>query len=143
MGRIPLRCSALLLIALLAACGGSSAPTPPPNQAPLAQAVDLTLAQDRTVTFTVMGTDADQDPLTYLATTQPGHGTLSGTAPAWTYTPAAGYFGRDRFTFTVSDGKATSPAAEVGLNVLPCVGRPCRGASCSTTCWWGRSTRSG
>lgn len=120
MGRTPLRCSALLLITLLAACGGgSSTPPPPPNQAPLAQAVDLTLAQDRTVTFTVTGTDADQDPLTYQAATQPGHGTLSGTPPAWTYTPAAGYFGKDRFTFTVSDGKATSPAAEVGLNVLP------------------------
>jgi CubicO group peptidase (beta-lactamase class C family) len=113
-------CRAAVLTTLLAACGGSSSTPPPaPNQAPLAQAVDLTLAQDRTVTFTVTGTDADQDPLTYQAASQPAHGTLSGTPPAWTYTPAAGYFGRDRFTFAVSDGKATSPAAEVGLNVLP------------------------
>jgi N-acyl-D-amino-acid deacylase len=71
------------------------------------------------VTFSVVGIDADQDPLTYLVATQPAHGTLSGTAPTWTYTPTAGYFGPDQFTFTVSDGKATSPAAAVGLNVLP------------------------
>jgi CubicO group peptidase (beta-lactamase class C family) len=117
MGRLLRRGSAPLLIALLAACGGSSAP--PPNRAPIAWPVRLTLAQDRTLTFTVVGTDDDQDPLTYEVVTQPGHGTLTGTAPALTYTPAAGYFGPDRVTFTVSDGKSTSPPGAVELKVLP------------------------
>jgi N-acyl-D-amino-acid deacylase len=107
-----------VVFALLAACGGGGS-SPPPNLAPFAWPVTLSLAQDRTLTFTLVGTDADQDPLTYEVVTQPAHGSLTGTAPALTYTPAAGYFGPDRVTFTVSDGKSTSPPGAVDLKVLP------------------------
>ena len=49
-------------------------------------------------------TDADGDTLTYSVSTGPSHGTLSGTAPYLTYTPAANYNGSDSFTFKANDG---------------------------------------
>jgi hypothetical protein len=54
--------------------------------------------------------------LTYTVATQPAHGTLSGTAPSLTYTPASNYVGADSFTFTASNG-ATSNAATVSITV--------------------------
>jgi hypothetical protein len=43
--------------------------------------------------------------------TSPAHGTLSGTAPNVTYTPAANYNGSDSFTFKVNDGALDSTPA--------------------------------
>jgi ELWxxDGT repeat protein len=57
--------------------------------------------------------------LTYATATPPAHGSLSGTAPNLTYTPALGYFGSDSFTFTVANGALVSPPATVTLNVQP------------------------
>ncbi len=73
-------------------------------------ATDQTVATDRdqAKAITLSGTDADGDPLTYAVATVPAHGTLSGTAPNLTYTPAAGYVGPDSFTFTADDGQATA-----------------------------------
>ncbi|HEY3282683.1 MAG TPA: Ig-like domain-containing protein, partial [Armatimonadota bacterium] len=84
--------------------------TPQPN---------VTTAEDTPKAITLTGTDPDGDALTYAVATQPKHGTLSGTAPALTYTPAANYDGSDSFTFTVSDGKLTSDPATVTLTVTP------------------------
>ncbi len=47
----------------------------------------------------------------------PPHGTLTGTAPNLTYTPAANYNGSDSFTFTVNDGTVDSAAATVSITV--------------------------
>ena len=48
---------------------------------------------------------------------QPANGTLSGTAPNVTYTPNANFNGADSFTFTVSDGLATSAEASVSIDI--------------------------
>ena len=53
----------------------------------------LTTAEDTPVAVTLTGADSDGDPLTYLIVNAPAHGTLSGTAPNLTYTPAANYNG--------------------------------------------------
>ncbi len=57
--------------------------------------------------------------LTYTVTVPPTHGTLSGTAPALTYTPASGYSGADSFSFTARNPGGTSAVAAVTLTVLP------------------------
>jgi uncharacterized repeat protein (TIGR01451 family) len=49
--------------------------------------------------------------------TQPTNGTLSGSAPNLTYTPATNYNGADNFTFTVDDGSLTSAVATVSITV--------------------------
>ena len=56
-------------------------------------------------------------PLTYAIVTGPAHGTLSGTAPNLTYTPAASYSGPDSFTFKANDGAADSNVASVLIQV--------------------------
>ncbi|MDR1282899.1 MAG: hypothetical protein LBK99_19060 [Opitutaceae bacterium] len=42
-----------------------------------------------------------------------------GTVPTRTYTPGTGYTGDDSFTFTASDGTATSASATVSLVIYP------------------------
>ena len=89
------------------------------NQAPAAQAQSVTTAEDVPAAITLVGGDPNFDALTYAVASQPAHGTLSGTAPNLTYTPAANYNGTDSFTFTVNDGSVTSSAATVSITVTP------------------------
>ena len=52
-------------------------------------------------------TDPDGDPLTLAIASGPAHGSLGAIAGgAVTYTPNAGAFGTDSFTYTASDGTA-------------------------------------
>ncbi|BDI33585.1 hypothetical protein CCAX7_56360 [Capsulimonas corticalis] len=87
--------------------------------APTANNQSVTTAQDTAVGITLSGSDPNTppQPLTYTVTTNPTHGTLSGTAPNLTYTPSAGYFGSDSFTFTTSNGAQTSNTATVSINI--------------------------
>ena len=87
------------------------------NAPPTANAQSLTSKEDEALAVTLAGSDPDGDPLTYAVATPPSHGTLSGTGPALTYTPAPDYHGPDSFTFTVSDGQATSAPATVSLTI--------------------------
>ena len=89
------------------------------NDAPLAPGQSVSTAEDVPAAITLAGTDADGDLLTYVVTTQPIHGSLSGTAPALIYTPVADWHGADSFAFTVSDGTVTSAPAAVSLTVTP------------------------
>ena len=90
---------------------------------PSAIAPSPTVAQDGSVSLTLKGTDPNTPPLplAYTVTTDPAHGTLSGTAPDLTYTPDPGYFGADQFAYTVGNGVATSSTATVSIDI---VGRP-------------------
>ncbi|NLS27358.1 hypothetical protein S2M10_23530 [Sphingomonas sp. S2M10] len=49
--------------------------------------------------------------------TAPAHGTTSVTGDVVTYTPAAGYYGADSFTYTATGPGGTSAAATVSLTV--------------------------
>ncbi len=62
--------------------------------------------------------DADGDGLAAALVASPAHGTATLDADgAWTYDPAPGYTGPDAFSYTVTDGLATSAAATVTLSV--------------------------
>ena len=89
----------------------------PVNDAPVATAQSVTTSQDTAKAIILQGTDVDGDPLTYAIVTQPAHGTLSGTAPNVTYTPASNYNGADSFTFKVNDGTVDSAPAMVTITV--------------------------
>merc|ERR1712000_723168 len=88
------------------------------NLAPLAQGQELTVEMDQVLALVLLATDADSEvqSLTYTYT-PPQHGTLSGTAPALTYTPEAGYSGTDSFTYTVNDGELDSEVVTVSITV--------------------------
>lgn len=85
--------------------------TPAP---PVASGQNVTAAFQTATPVTLSATGAGT--LTYAVVTQPAHGTLSGTAPALTYTPASNYTGTDSFTYTASNG-ATSNVATVTITV--------------------------
>ena len=92
----------------------------PVNDAPSATEQNVTTAEETADVVTLAGTDVDGDTLTFAKASDPAHGTVSiTTAGSATYTPAANYHGPDSFTFTVSDGTVTSPAATVSITVTP------------------------
>ena len=84
-----------------------------------------------TVSITLAGADADNDPLTFTVGAPPQHGLLGGEVPALSYTPSPGFVGADTFTFTVSDGRARSTVAVVRIVVTP--GDPTTGCGCTTS----------
>ncbi|MEG4470718.1 Ig-like domain-containing protein, partial [Microcoleus sp. AT9_B5] len=62
--------------------------------------------------------DLDGDVLTATKVTNPNNGTLGFNQDgSFTYTPNPGFVGLDSFTYTVSDGAATSPAILANINV--------------------------
>jgi len=79
-----------------------------PNMPPVADDQTVFTDEEKSVDFTLTGSDPDGDALTFTVTSQPLNGGLTGTAPNLTYTPAANYFGEDSFTFEVNDGKIDS-----------------------------------
>jgi len=87
------------------------------NTAPTANGQNLTTPEDTATSITLTGSDAEGNPLTYIVASGPTQGTLSGTGPNLTYTPAPNYNGNDSFTFYVNDGTANSLAAAVVITV--------------------------
>ena len=65
------------------------------------------------------GADPDGDVLTYIVTTNPLHGSLSGSGANLIYTPIADYNGADSFTFKANDGTTDSNIATVLITVTP------------------------
>ena len=88
------------------------------NTPPTADPQDATTPEDTPLAITLTGTDPDiGDTLTFAVTTQPLHGTLTGTGATREYTPNANYHGPDSFEFTANDGTATSAPATVSIDV--------------------------
>lgn len=72
--------------------------------------------QGTSVSITLSVTGGNQETLTYTLGT-PTNGTVTGTPPNITYTPAANYVGIDKFTYSATDGKLTSNTAEISVEV--------------------------
>lgn len=86
---------------------------------PVAQDQSVTTDEDVAADITLVATDDDNDELTFSVVEGPANGTLSGTAPALTYTPDDNYSGSDSFTFKANDGSADSNLATVSITVKP------------------------
>ncbi|UWQ81545.1 tandem-95 repeat protein (plasmid) [Leisingera sp. S132] len=83
------------------------------NDAPVANADSVTVAEDGSLTFDPRSNDSDPEgtalSITGLGT--PAHGSVQINADGTvTYVPDANYFGSDSFTYTVSDGELTATA---------------------------------
>jgi len=92
-----------------------------------------TTQEDMPVSIALMGGDPDGEPLTYNVVTGPAHGSLSGTAPSITYTPALNYNGSDSFTFTVNNGRVDSKPATVLITVTAVDDAPIANPQSKTT----------
>jgi autotransporter-associated beta strand protein len=77
-----------------------------------AQTVSTLLNTAKAITLTGSG-----GTLTYAVLAQPANGTLTGTPPFLTYTPAANFSGTDGFTFLVNNGAGNSSPATVSIAV--------------------------
>ncbi len=91
------------------------------NTAPVADDQMVATNANTAVGITLGATDAEGNYLTYTIVDAPDFGVLSGTAPNLTYTPNAGYYGPDSFTFKANDGFVDSNIATVSIDVL-CTG---------------------
>ena len=92
------------------------------NNVPVANSQSITLDEDTSVNIVLTGTDADSSENLLLSSISlPANGFLSGSPPNLTYTPKANYSGPDSFTFTMTDGQATSSPATISITVRPVV----------------------
>jgi len=88
------------------------------NHPPEAKPGSVTTKEETPTHITLMAADPDGEQLTYNVVKGPSHGSLTGTAPRMTYTPALNYSGPDNFTFSVNDGKADSDQVMTTITVL-------------------------
>ncbi len=108
------------------------------NDPPVANNAIATTNENTPVNITISAGDIDSGILNFVIAAGPDHGTTSAGTGAMNctaqgrgstctanvnYTPVSNYSGPDHFTFTASDGTATSSAATVSITVLH-VNRP-------------------
>jgi autotransporter-associated beta strand protein len=77
----------------------------------------LDVPRDTLRPLTLQGSDPANRPLTFIVTAPPQHGTLTGTAPNLTYTPAAGYVGPDSLQYKANNGILDSNPGNIFINV--------------------------
>ena len=88
---------------------------------PLANGGSLALYAGQPAAGVLAAVDAAKNPLSYAAKTQPAHGKLklAAASGAYTYTPDAGFTGKDSFSFIATDSVThlVSSAATVDISV--------------------------
>lgn len=87
------------------------------NTPPTIEDLDVATSEDSAVGFTVVANDADGDALSFVIVSAPVNGTLSGSGPAFVYTPNPDFFGSDSIGIAVNDGTDQSPAAGIAITV--------------------------
>jgi hypothetical protein len=110
---------------VLTACGGGSSSSDntgngggnTTNTAPTTSNVSASTKEDTSQSVTLVGSDANSDPLTYSMVSQPAHGTVSISGSSATYTPSADFNGTDSFTYKANDGALNSNTATVNLSI--------------------------
>jgi len=87
------------------------------NDAPIAIGGGLVTREGQSLSVKLTATDADNDTLTYVISTDPVHGSLTGVAPNLSYLPNNHFNGMDTLSFKVSDGDVDSDVATIVINV--------------------------
>ncbi|MGD2095266.1 MAG: Ig-like domain-containing protein [Phycisphaerales bacterium] len=94
----------------------------PVNDAPKAIAQSKTTKANKTIGFTLTGSDADDDSLNFIICAKPKHGELTFDANFKTngrlsYTPEPYFAGSDVFTFKLNDGTVDSISKMVSIKI--------------------------
>lgn len=91
------------------------------NFRPVATPDSLLTERNKPLPVSLKAVDNDGGPVNFVLVSTPQHGTLSGTLPNLTYTPAQDFRGQDTFSFRANDGQVDSEPAAVAIvvNVAP------------------------
>jgi hypothetical protein len=89
----------------------------PVNDPPSAPDDSATTAEETPVVVTPAAADADGDALTLAVASGPASGSVTVTASGLRYVPDLDFNGTDSFTYTASDGPATSAPGTVTVTV--------------------------
>jgi hypothetical protein len=114
----------LLLLPIISACGsagdtgGSVITNDSTNSSPISINQNVNVDQNSDVEFILAASDSDGDELSFFLVSSPLNGTLSGTAPAFLYTPNSDFSGTDSFQFKVTDGLNESNIATVSITII-------------------------
>jgi len=84
------------------------------NSAPIAEDVATDTYENVAIAIPLAGSDVDGDELTYTVLTLPANGTYADGI----YTPDAGWFGIDTFTYKVNDGEVDSEVGTITITVI-------------------------
>lgn len=90
------------------------------TQSPTSSDQEVTTGEDSPLGIILTGADSNSPPLplSYLITTYPSHGTLTGAAPNLTYIPDPGYFGPDSFAYETNNGYLDSAVSNISIIVV-------------------------
>ncbi len=99
----------------------------------VADSQSVSTDEDVAAGITLTGRVGNGGAVSYVITSDPSHGTLSGVTPNLVYTPDANYFGPDSFTFKTVYGAASSAEATVSVTVNPLGEDPIAQADNATT----------
>jgi hypothetical protein len=98
-----------------------------------ADSQSVSLNEDTSAAITLTGSVGNGGALSYVITSNPANGTLTGVAPNLVYTPNPNYFGPDSFTFKTLYGMASSAEATVSITVNAVNEAPVAVADAATT----------
>ncbi|MEO5330577.1 MAG: tandem-95 repeat protein [Magnetococcus sp. YQC-5] len=93
----------------------------PVNDAPTATPRSLETLRDTPVTGLLVGSDLENNPLSFSLVRPAAHGSVSlqsSSTGQFIYVPDAGFSGSDSFSYLVSDGSLDSAAQTVSITVL-------------------------
>ena len=88
------------------------------DEPPTADNLAVETKEDEPLEITLTGADPESETVTFTVAEDP-QGTLTGTAPALTYTPPQDFNGEDTFTYRTNDGGLDSALATVTITVTP------------------------
>ena len=91
--------------------------TPINNNEPIAENINTSTDEDISKEITLVGSDGDNDSLTYSIVSNASNGSISLNGEVVTYSPDSNWNGTDTFTYKVNDGKNDSNIANVTIVV--------------------------
>jgi PKD repeat protein len=106
---------------------------PPCNTPPWANSNSASTNEDSSVDIMLTAADDGDTPVTFTVESGPSHGTLTGSAPNLTYSPAPNYHGPDSFTFRANDGEHQSNVGTVNITVVSVNDAPTAALSATPT----------
>ena len=86
---------------------------------PVVDNLDLETDEDTALNIILIGSDPNQDSISFIIIDEPYYGMITGVGQNLIYTPNLDYNGIDSFTFKASDASWNSDLGIVNINILP------------------------